>query len=130
MRAITPTPERTTAGVTLDTLQCVLDGAKQRCPDLAIRLDKAAGLLATGRVQCGDTGRIWWVTSETDAEKEYAVAIFKGGPWVCNCPDFQRRKTWCKHGLAVALLKRCQDREGAGTPPPTAPAFRVLQVVA
>src|SRR5215207_5679817 len=124
------TTQPTTATVTLATLQAVLDGAKAHCPDLASRLDKAAGLLATGRVERGDTGRIWWVSSETDAAKEYAVAIFKGGPWVCNCPDFQRRKQWCKHGLSVALLKRCQEREG-DTPSPVAPAapLRVLQVV-
>ena len=115
--------------ITLDQLQRILDGAKAKCPDLATRLDKAAGLLATGRVRCGETGRVWTVTSETDASKVYIVTV-QGGPWRGNCPDFQRREDWCKHGLAVALLKRCQEREGADNPPPTAPAFRILQVVA
>src|SRR5215207_3141990 len=116
--------------ITLDQLQRIVDGAKRKCPDVATRLDKAAGLLATGRVERGDTGRIYWVQSETDADKEYAVALFKGGPWVCNCPDFQRRKQWCKHGLAVALLKKSQERAGADTPPPSPAPARALAVVA
>src|SRR5215213_8001757 len=120
-----------TAPVTLDQVQAILDGAKAKCPDLSSRLDRAASLLVTRKVERGESGRVWFVQSETDTEKEYVVAIFKGGPWVCNCPDFQRRKLWCKHGLAVALLKRCQEQ--AEPPPPTpavVDAFRVLAVVA
>ena len=64
---ITPfTAQPATATVTLAMLQAVVDGAMAKCPDLATHLDKAAGLLATGRVQAGDTRGVWWVGSETD----------------------------------------------------------------
>src|SRR5215210_1191787 len=102
--------------ITLDQLQSILDAAKAKCPDLASRLDRAASLLITRRIERGESGRVWFVQSETDLEREYAVAIFKGGPWVCECQDYKRRQQWCKHGLAVALLRRCQEQ--AETPPP------------
>jgi len=123
----TPSYQPTTADVTLTTLAAVLNGARAKCPEYTSRLDKAAGLLASGRVRGGETGRVWHVTSETDASKVYIVTV-QGGPWRCNCPDFQRREDWCKHGLAVALLKRCQERE-APPPPPAPIPFPVLDQI-
>ena len=115
MVAITPSTQPTTATVALATLQTVLDGAQAQCPDLASRLDKAAHILATGRVAADANPRIWWVRSETTATT-YAVTMVRGQAWHCTCPDHKRRGDWCKHGLAVALLKRCQERQAAPVP--------------
>ncbi len=117
-----PRPQDTTPAptITLATIKAVLAKGQAAHPDLAGRMDKAAHILATRSVEpSGDDGRSWWVESETAAQQFYLVVSTPHGPWVCTCKDFERRHDWCKHALAVALLRRCQ--EAGGTPPPPAP---------
>ncbi|HLH23290.1 MAG TPA: SWIM zinc finger family protein [Chloroflexota bacterium] len=118
----TPQAQPTTARITLDTLKAMLAKGQAAHPDLAGRMDKAARILATRTVEpTGDDGRSWWVASETQAEQFYLVIITPHGAWPCTCKDFERRHDWCKHSLAVALLRRCQEHQEHPEPDPDAP---------
>lgn len=77
----------------------------------AARHAKAAHILATRTVEpAGEDGRSWWVASERDPGQHYLVLTAGRGVWPCTCWDWERRHDWCKHGLAVALLRRCTER--------------------
>jgi hypothetical protein len=115
----TPRAQSSAPAITLDTLKAILAKGQAAHPDLAGRMDKAAHLLATRTVEpSGEDGRSWWVASETQPAQWYLVVTTPGGPWVCTCKDFERRHDWCKHGLSVALLRRCQEHQAV---PPTDP---------
>lgn len=93
----------------LETIREFLAKGKAEHPDLDSRMDKAAFILVTKDIEpIDDWG--YWVQGES--EPWYLVQIRQPGPWVCQCKDFERRKDWCKHGLAAALRKRCVEREG------------------
>ena len=62
-------------------------------------------------------GEIFYVSSESDPEKEYVVRLRKTYPpyltsdvYVCSCPDFFFREfaagRYCKHIVAVQALAR------------------------
>lgn len=55
---------------------------------------KGARLFASGNVLMTETA--FYVQSETDPDIVYAVS---GNS--CECPDFQKRETTCKHMFAV-----------------------------
>lgn len=112
--------QRITPAVSLATVQRLVERGKQAHPDLATRMDKAAALLVTRSIECGESGRVWYVQSERHPDTEYPVTPRRRGPWRCTCADFARRHDWCKHGLAVALLQRCQAAEGPEPPAPIA----------
>jgi hypothetical protein len=81
------------------------------------RLEKARQLVADGKVQ-----------PIIGHDKHYVVQASRGGVYVvnseCPCPDAQQRtdvhRGWCKHKLAVELVKenavdasRCADKRAA-----------------
>lgn len=108
-RQILSHPQSSTAAITLGTLQAVLARGQRAHPALAARLDKAAHLLACRTIEpSGPDAQSWWVQSETNPATSYFV-IVQLGPWPCTCRDFEQRRDWCKHGLAVALLRRCTE---------------------
>ena len=75
--------------------------------------------MAVRRIQLGDSGRVWWVQSETDPTNEYMVVpVPDFDVWSCTCQDFQQRGGPCKHALAVELLQACNERERGPEPPP------------
>jgi hypothetical protein len=116
----TPAPS-----ITLAALKVILAKGRAAHPDLAGRMDKAAHIIVARSITpTGDDAGSWWVESETGAYRWYLVVITPHGPWVCTCKDHSRRGDWCKHGLAVALLRRCQEA-GGPTPPPTPILFPV-----
>jgi hypothetical protein len=39
----------------------------------------------------------------------------RGGHYACTCPDHAHRERWCKHALAVALVRRAADEAAAPT---------------
>jgi hypothetical protein len=95
-------------------------------PDLAARLDKAAHILVARTVEpTGDDGTSWWVQSETDTATHYFVIVQARGAWPCTCKDFERRQDWCKHGLAVALLRRCAEHQAPPDPDADSQRFYV-----
>jgi hypothetical protein len=110
--ATTPEAQRTTPAISLATLQAVLARGQAAHSDLAARLDKAAHIVATRAIEpSGDDGRSYWVPSETQPGQLYLVIIAPRGPWPCTCRDYERRQTWCKHSLALALRRRCEEIE-------------------
>lgn len=121
MHAPTIAQPTTDRGFRVATLRALVERGKRAHPDLASRLDKAAGLLVTRAVERGESGRVWFVQSERHPDQEYIVTP-RRGVWRCTCQDFVRRSDWCKHGLAVALLRRCQETEDWEPDPPPAPA--------
>ena len=77
------------------------------------RLSKALALAQGGHVEVEDDG-FAVVTSGT---KLYHVQA----DGTCDCPDFQNRRTSCKHVLAVLIHTRAQEL-AAPSPGPTPPA--------
>jgi len=119
MHPITPQAQDTTSApaITLAQLRAMLAKGRAAHPDLAGRMDKASHILVARTVEpTGDDGKSWWVESETAEQQFYLVLVTPHGAWPCTCKDFERRQDWCKHALAVALLKRCQEE--AATPIP------------
>ena len=97
----------------LETIRELLAKGKAEHPELSDRMDRAAAILVTRDIESvEDWG--YWVQGE--AEPWYLVQTRLQGPWVCQCKDFQRRKDWCKHGLAAALRKRGVQQEGTQRP--------------
>jgi hypothetical protein len=79
-------------------------------PDRARRVEKAVQLVRFRSIERGDSGRVWWVGSETTPDTTYAVADA-----TCQCMDYQKRGGPCAHQLAVTLVTRLErieaDRE-------------------
>jgi hypothetical protein len=83
-------------------------------PQYGPRAARAANIVAVRRIQLGDSGRVWWVQSETDPTHEYMVVpVPDFGLWSCTCHDFHRRGGPCKHALAVRVLQACEAKEAA-----------------
>jgi hypothetical protein len=89
------------------TLAAVVSYAQQVAPELRDRLARAQALVQAGAVTRGEySERVWWVRSQSQARRAYAVVEREHGAWVCSCPDHQRRQDWCKHALAAAIVRR------------------------
>jgi hypothetical protein len=116
----TPIEQSSAPAVSLATLRDLLAKGREAHPDLASRMDKAAHILVARSITpTGDDGRSYWVESETSTEPQfYLVVVTPHGAWPCTCRDFERRQSWCKHALAVALLRRCEE---AAAPPAPIP---------
>ncbi len=61
----------------------------------------------------GDTPQLvneetFLVPSQTDTNKKYKVILRR--TWMCECPDYQNRKTKCKHIYAVEFLLKMRDK--------------------
>jgi hypothetical protein len=80
--------------------------------DLSPREIKAIDIADCFRI-VGSDGK-WTVPSQTSSNK-YAVQIV-GDRADCTCPDFELRREFCKHILAVQLvIKREQNPDGSVT---------------
>lgn len=84
-------------------------------PEVLARLDRALAIVKAGEVR--DLG-----------DGQYQVGAYHVNG-ACTCPDHSRRGvSWCKHRLAVALVKKAaaleKERAGraANTPAPVAPS--------
>jgi hypothetical protein len=79
-------------------------------------LHKAADLVLTGSVQLQEDG----VATVKSGSHTYQIDADAG----CACDDARRRSKWCKHTLAVEVLKRAQVWlvEQDDTPAPVLPA--------
>ncbi len=95
------------------------------------RLPKAADLVLTGNVALNDDG----TATVVSGSHTYEIDPQDG----CTCADSQHRSMYCKHRIAVELLKRVQAKlaqqgNGAAPPPPTAAcepsAWRVTEAPA
>lgn len=90
--------------VTLETIQRTIADALKHAPADRLRIERAAVLIALGRVQ--RTGiREWTVGSQNNPAAFYLITDDS----VCSCEDFQRRRRHCKHLLA-AWITRCAER--------------------
>lgn len=81
-------------------------------PSMLRRVDKALALARAGKVW-DKGGGVWWVACDLS------------GVWsvngACGCPDYTyQHVTWCKHRIAVALVRRAaelkKEAESADTP--------------
>jgi uncharacterized Zn finger protein len=77
--------------------------AKRQAPELDSRLDRAETLVRLGAVRPFLHAPGHYLVH--DAEMHVVIARARG-PWSCSCPDYTRRRDWCKHGLAAALVRR------------------------
>ena len=77
---------------------------------MAQRLEKARKLAEEGKVKKVEGDESWIVESEEGGR----LYLVKNS--ACTCQDFNLRqdlhKGWCKHRLAVALVKRNQKKGG------------------
>lgn len=95
-------------------------------PSAGERLHKAADLVLTGRVTIDDDG----TATVQSGSHTYQIDPEDG----CPCEDARRRSKWCKHAVAVEVLKRARarmDEPGNGTeptPPGDAPRSAAWQV--
>jgi hypothetical protein len=72
-------------------------------PEWAVKVSKAAHLVELGHVRPDRGG--FTVESECTPGTAYWVDRTS-----CSCPDFQKRGRYCKHQLAVGLLRAVEKR--------------------
>jgi hypothetical protein len=74
---------------------------------LAERLEKAQEIFSSGRIEAIE-GMDAYVVSNSEA-KHYLVSP----DGRCSCPDYQfgAPRSWCKHRMAVELLKEAMPEE-------------------
>jgi len=81
--------------------------------DLSPREIKAIDI--ADRFRIAESGGKWIVPSQTRPTSKYAVRIV-GEHADCDCPDFESRRQFCKHILAVQLVvKRERHSDGSET---------------
>jgi transposase len=61
---------------------------------------RAIRLVSSHRENIRASGRVQFQVSSSDGSREYAVGVDHEG-WTCNCPDWNDRKSPCKHILAT-----------------------------
>ena len=106
----TPSTQPTTATVSRGTLMDVLALGIQAHPELSVRMDKAAEIVASGGVEHGAVAG-WWVRSQSRDTAYFVTLVHDYRFDQCSCPDFQQRGGPCKHAIAVRMLLACQRRE-------------------
>jgi uncharacterized Zn finger protein len=77
------------------------------------RIMRAMMGLANGQLRVAPfmARKLWTVASSMSGEsREYLVAreTVPGFEWACNCPDWQKRHTDCKHILAVKIVTQAR----------------------
>jgi hypothetical protein len=91
----------------VSTLREIVARGKQRRPELAGRIERAAMIAlfrAIGRQEDGT----FLVESDSRPGQFYRVN------GTCDCPDHAKAPDgWCKHRLAIGLLRVCAEREHA-----------------
>lgn len=93
--------------VSLTTMTDVITRALARWPEHALRIEKAATLLALGHVQPTEPGWYAVKSQTTPAALSYAVTVES-----CPCKDRERHpERACKHVMAVRLLEIAQERQ-------------------
>jgi hypothetical protein len=109
--AITPQAQPTTPGVSPATIREVLARGIQAHPELAVRMDRAATIVETRRIEPGRAAG-WWVQSESRDTEHFVTQSPRGYRLdQCTCEDFRQRGGPCKHAIAVRLLQACQRQE-------------------
>jgi hypothetical protein len=75
-------------------------------------VEKAVQLVLFRSIERGESGRVWWVGSETTPDTTYSVSHTS-----CSCRDWQVRGGPCGHQFAVDILTRLErltaDRDQA-----------------
>src|SRR5437764_796439 len=79
---------------------------KAQHPDRTRRVEKAVQLVLFRSIERGDSGRVWWVGSETTPDTTYSVSRES-----CSCRDWQVRGGPCGHQLAVEISTRLERVE-------------------
>jgi hypothetical protein len=122
----TPIAQPTTGSISLATLRAVLAKGQAAHPELAVRMQRAADIVAFRRISPAvapeNVGRCYWVES-SDGSQEYWVTQDARGDYRhdrCTCPDSQQRGSPCKHSIAVRLLAACERTESKRAPQRTA----------
>ena len=114
-KSTTPAPS-----LSLSTLRAVLAELEPLHGQRAVR---AANIAACRAIVPGESGKAWYVQSETDPGQDYIVCHARDFDlWSCGCKDWERRGASlgaCKHILAVKIVRECEQRERGDTPPPT-----------
>jgi hypothetical protein len=104
------------------TLAQVLAEIETAHPEYGQRPIHAAAIVVGRKIEAGESGRAWYVQSETDPAQDYLVGCAAGFDlWSCSCKDWQQRGGTvgvCKHTLAVQMLAECERRERGPEPPP------------
>ena len=108
--ATTPRTQPTTATVSRATLMDVLALGIQAHPELSVRMDKAAEIVASGGVERGQVAG-WWVRSQARDTVYFVTLVHDYRFDQCSCPHSQQRGGPCKHAIAVRMLLACQRRE-------------------
>lgn len=89
----------------VSTIQRLVEQGKQRRPELASRIEKAALIALFRRVEPHEDGA-YLVESDTTPGKFYRVN------GACECPDYAKAPdSWCKHRIALGLLHKCARKE-------------------
>ena len=71
-------------------------------PTLPRRLERAAELVAQGRVTQSRQEAMTYHVSALDNQHAYLVNLT--GPRLCTCPDFSHRRVCCKHFYSAVLV--------------------------
>ena len=119
MGPVTPANSILSDRVSANLLRATVEAGQRAHPELASRLQRAAGILLLGRLRVVAEG-VWEVESEQRPGEWYRCTADG-----CTCVDFQRRREPCKHLLAIGLLfaveERARHQQRASEPHP-APA--------
>lgn len=99
----------------LELIIALAEQGKHEQPDLARRIDRALALIRTGKVERIDDDHY-----RVHSQQRDEVYEVNGD---CTCPDAQgvcfttsAPNGWCKHKLAVGLVKRARKLDGTVCP--------------
>jgi hypothetical protein len=131
---VTATPRTQSSAPTFPvaTLAEVLADIEAAHPEYGQRPIRAASIVVGRKIEMGESGRAWYVQSETDTEADYLVGCASDFDlWTCGCKDHQQRGGTvgvCKHILAVQMLAECERRGRGPESSPIALPFPPLPV--
>ena len=124
----TPSIQSSAPTFGLATLRSVLAELTEQYPDREWRLVKAANIVAVRNMERYPYGGIWFVQSESQADKTYTIVPTENGD-TCDCQDYARRGGPCKHALAVELYTRCERRDAEQSDPTDCPVLGANMVL-
>src|SRR5919199_4870 len=103
----TPSSQYTPPQFSVATLAEVLAEIEAAHPEYGQRPIHAAAIVVGRKIEAGESGRAWYVGSESDPEAVYLVGYAAGFDlWSCSCKDYQQRGGTvgvCKHILSVQM---------------------------
>src|ERR671933_498612 len=98
----TPSSQHTTPSFSVATLATVLAEIEAQQPEYGARPIHAAAIVVGRKIEAGDSGRAWYVGSESDPETVYLGGCAPDFDlWSCTCKDHQQR------GGTVGTCKHC-----------------------